>query len=115
MYYFITSQVATDEMRQQVYDVWTFYRHIEPDRYRFIEVARREDISVDMFFGRFDKIIPVSNASGLIRMMPEVRIHILECGHGMLTGEWGRNIAERGLLTLPGNAEKAVSTNLSRS
>ena len=101
MHHFITSQVATDAMRQQVYDVWTFYRHVELDMDKFIEVTRNHGISVDLFFGKYDKVIPASNSRRLARLMPEVHIHILESGHAMLSRELARRVADHHLLSLP--------------
>lgn len=101
MQHFITSQVATEAMRQQVYDVWTFYRNIEIDTDKFVEVSRTEGITMDLFFGKYDKVIPASNSRKLARLMPEVRIHILESGHAMLSQEVARHIVDRGLMTLP--------------
>lgn len=101
MHRFITSQVATDAMRQQVYDVWTFYRHIEIEPDKFIEVTRNEGIPVDLFFGKYDKVIPASNSRKLAHRMPEARIHILEAGHAMLNRELARRIADHHLLSLP--------------
>lgn len=101
MHHFIASQVATPEMQQQVYEVWTFYRHIEPDLETLARVAREFNIALDLFFGRYDKVIPASNAEKLRRLMPGLNLHVLESGHAMLTRDMGRRLADRGLLYPP--------------
>lgn len=100
---FVASQIETEEMQEKVYNVWTFLRKIEPDFKALGEGLKRENTSVDLFFGVYDKIIPVANASKFKKAYPPLRIHTLRSGHVLLTAANGEWIAKEGLLQLPAN------------
>lgn len=98
---FITSQVATGARRKLVYDTWTFLRKIKPNRRNLLRTAKEHDITLDFFFGRYDKIIPVKNASAWVAPVSEGRLNVLETGHAMLTPSIARFVLEDNRLHLP--------------
>lgn len=90
---FALFHTETPEMREMVWRGWRAHRLCWPATQ---EVARtltgRQHGRVDLVFGLKDRVIPVSNAARLKRLLeakqPEsVRFHELLCGHSMLRGD----------------------------
>jgi len=100
---FVASQIETPEMQETVYNVWTFLRKIEPEFDVLGRNLKGEKITVDLFFGLYDKIIPEKNAKKFKKAYPPVKIHVLRSGHILLTAANGELIRKEGLLQLPGN------------
>lgn len=100
-HHFLSSQVETEEQRVQVYNVWTFHRHIKPDTEEFARSVEKSGTTTDLFFGAYDRIIPLRNAGKLKKKLPAARIHTLETGHAMLTPVVARKVVEEGLVRLP--------------
>lgn len=98
---FVLTQVKTPEMQQRVYNVWSFLRKLEPD-YKVLGGALEDfTISVDVFFGHYDNIIPPKNAHKLKKYYPPTRLHTLRAGHIMLTASNGEIIFRDRLMQLP--------------
>ncbi len=100
---FVLLQIKTREMQEQVYAVWTFLRKIEPDFKRLGAAMRETDMTADLFFGLYDKIIPEKNVRKFRKANPNIKVHSLRSGHIMLTGANGELIFREGLMQLPGN------------
>ena len=106
---FILAHIKTPELQWQVYNVWTFLRKIEP-KMKKLGVAlltskesewTANGITVDLFMGKYDRIIPVKNAKRLKKVFPELKMYILESGHVMLTPQVARIIEEEGWYRMP--------------
>ncbi len=106
---FVLAHVKTPEMQWQVYNVWTFLRKIEPkmEILGSTLLTSRESawtgngITVDLFMGKYDRIIPIKNAKRLKIVFPELNLHVLESGHIMLTTQVAKVIKDKGLLQTP--------------
>lgn len=105
---FVTSQIATRELQEKVYQVWTFLRKIEPDFKKLGPSLRENETSVDLFFGLYDKIIPEKNAKRFKKVFPDLRIYTLRSGHILLTGANGELIARERMIQLPEKGKKAI-------
>jgi|SRR5690554_1789785 len=99
---FILAHVKSTEMQWQVYNVWTFLRNIEPKMNKLGAALSENGIPVDLFMGKYDRIIPVKNVRRLKKVFPELKVHILESGHVMLTPQVAKVIEDKGLFRLPG-------------
>jgi pimeloyl-ACP methyl ester carboxylesterase len=93
---FILSQIKTTEMQWKVYKVWSFLRKIEPDFKVLGSALSEHEIVVELFFGKYDRIIPEKNAKKLLKHYPAAKIHNLESGHALLTEENAGKIAKGG-------------------
>jgi len=102
---FVLSQIKTREMQQQVYSVWTFLRKIEPDFDQLGKAMRAHEITADIFFGLYDKIIPEKNARKFRRANPEIKVHTLRSGHILMTGANSVLIMKENLMRLPKGTE----------
>lgn len=98
---FVLSQIKSREMQQQVYSVWTFLRKIEPDFEKLARGMEENDITADIFFGLYDKIIPVKNVRKLRKANPEVKVHAMRSGHILMTAANSVLIEKEGLMRLP--------------
>ncbi len=98
---FVLAHVRTIEMQWQVYNVWTFLRKIEPNLSVLGSALSANGIPVDLFMGKYDRIIPVKNAKGLKKNFLKMKLHIMESGHVMLTPQVAKTINEEGLMQLP--------------
>ena len=102
---FVISQIKTREMQQQVYSVWTFLRKIEPDFNRLGNGMRDNEITADIFFGLYDKIIPEKNVRKFRKANPDIKVHSLKSGHIVMTAVNAALIDKEGLMQLPKGAE----------
>jgi pimeloyl-ACP methyl ester carboxylesterase len=98
---FVISQIKTREMQQQVYSVWTFLRKIEPDFNRLGHGMRENDITADVFFGLYDKIIPEKNVRKFRKANSDIKIYSLKSGHIVMTGANAALIDREELMQLP--------------
>lgn len=98
---FVLAHIKSQEMQWQVYNVWTFLRKIEPKLKILGATLSENEITVDLFMGKYDRIIPIKNARRLKKAFPQLKVHILESGHVMLTTQVAKTIQEDGLLQLP--------------
>ena len=98
---FILAHVKTTELQWQVYNVWTFLRKIEPKMKKLGFALSENGITVDLFMGKYDRIIPAQNARRLKKVFPELKMYILESGHVMLTPQVAKVIEEERWYRLP--------------
>lgn len=98
---FVLSQIRTEEEQWKVYKVWTFLRNIEPDFKKLGKVLESHDITVDLFLGKYDTIIPPKTVKTFQKNFPGLKCHIIESGHAILKPRNMHDLLERGMLELP--------------
>jgi pimeloyl-ACP methyl ester carboxylesterase len=98
---FAMSQLRTREMQWRVYYSWTFLRKLEPRFSTFSKRLGPYGVTIDLYFGLYDKIIRRSDARRLERAYPGVQVHHLRAGHTLLTAANGELLRREGLLRLP--------------
>ncbi len=98
---FVLAHIKSSEMQWQVYNVWTFLRKIEPKMNILGVALSGNGITVDLFMGKHDRIIPIKNAKRLKKAFPELKVHILDSGHVMLTPQIVKTIEEKRLMRMP--------------
>lgn len=98
---FVLSQIKSTDAQWKVYKVWTFLRLIEPD-FKKLEAALNENsISVNLFIGKNDSVIPPKLGRKFKKKFPAVNYHVIESGHAILRPDIIHNLLEKGLLNLP--------------
>ncbi len=95
-YKFAKSNFDTAEKRQKVYNVWMIFRGIMPDPY-LVKIALEENqVSLHLFFGKHDTIIPASLGKKFIRGLDvPYSLDILEMGHNLLKEKVATEIESR--------------------
>ena len=82
---FVHNQLSTREKRQLVWDVWRCFRDIKPNIINIRRIVNKNRITIHLFFGKYDSIIPPSIgkkfASGLT---DKNALHIIESGHNLI-------------------------------
>ena len=98
---FVLAHIKSPEMQWQIYNVWTFLRKIDPKMKNLGGALTGNGITVDLFMGKHDRVIPVKNVKRLKKFFPELKVHIIDSGHIMLTPQVAKTIKEKRLLQLP--------------
>lgn len=82
------TRLHTDDLEQRVfvYKIWTCLRYLFPNIPAIKERIIRYKLPSAFFFGRFDRIITVSQ-SEQFKDLPSVKIKVLEHGHQLLNKE----------------------------
>ncbi|MCX6292001.1 MAG: alpha/beta hydrolase [Bacteroidetes bacterium] len=82
---FLHQSLETREKRQKVWDVWICFRHIKPGIQKIQEIINREKISLHLFFGKHDLIIPPSIGEQFVKNIDQEKcLHIVDTGHVMI-------------------------------
>lgn len=82
---FTLQNFNSPEKRKQVYDVWMIYRLLIPDPDTVCAQSKRNGISIDLYFGKYDTIIPPEFGRVLTsRLHSNLSVNIVDCGHQML-------------------------------
>lgn len=90
---FLKGHTSDATRRQLVYDVWLGLRLLEPDLRTVGRHLRDHDLRAEVFLGKHDKVILPRWGAHLERVAPErVRVHLLDCGHQVVTPELGERL-----------------------
>ncbi len=82
---FLHISMDTREKRQQVWDVWICFRDIKPNISKIQHSINERDISIHLFFGKYDRIIPTSIGKNFVRGLKNKNsLHIVDMGHIMI-------------------------------
>lgn len=93
-YKFAWSYFNTAEKRRMVYDVWTIFRWLLPDRKSVCQQIIANNLTIDLIFGKRDTVIPAFHAKEWKRSLKDrCRIHVTADGHNLLKPEIGALIA----------------------
>jgi pimeloyl-ACP methyl ester carboxylesterase len=88
LYRFAMMHIDTHEKRQLVYDVWMTYRKIIPDLELVKANLVKNQVSMYLFFGNYDRIIEPGFGENFMKLIAEteakVEMHTLPVGHNML-------------------------------
>ncbi len=98
---FVLSQISTPEDQERVYQVWCFLRKLEPDHALLGERLSANGITLDLFFGLYDRIIRPAQAKKLLRAFPAGKVHSFRSGHFLLTAANGILGLQEGMFQLP--------------
>lgn len=82
---FARQNFDTEEKRQKVFLIWMVFRKIISRKSDIKTIIRKHRIPFDLFFGKYDKIIPPSIGRSLQKGVSEfVILNVLEAGHKLL-------------------------------
>lgn len=84
-YLFALSNFDTLEKRKKVYNVWMIFRNILPKAKIVGEALSKNNIPVDVYFGKRDTIIRESFGDAFIKKSGhQIKIHTLDAGHNLM-------------------------------
>ena len=81
---FVKTQMQTRSMRAQVYLTWKVFGNIQLSLGKIIQFARREETSITLFTGKFDKMVTSENLNRFSTKIPLLKAVALPVGHGRL-------------------------------
>jgi pimeloyl-ACP methyl ester carboxylesterase len=84
---FANSQMNTREKRRRVYYSWVVFRCLHFKMKKIASLINDHNIEVDMFLGKYDKMITLNNMQKLLKHIKYYKLHVLECGHNTLIDE----------------------------
>lgn len=81
---FAKSQMNTQEQRQRVYCSWVAFRKLAVDLEENIRLMNQYNISLALFFGKYDQVIPWKKIVPLLDNVSARKLVILDKGHNTL-------------------------------
>lgn len=88
---FAIAELSTREGRSRVLDVWLQFRKLWPARELILRQCREKNVTVLVYLGLFDGILPVSRYAEIRKMAAWMRWEILHTGHAGLINEFARH------------------------
>jgi pimeloyl-ACP methyl ester carboxylesterase len=95
MHKFIVHHMENRERRRLVYDVWILFRNLNPDLAKIQADLKKYPIRIDLFFGKYDIIIPPKIGENFVKGMgkPE-SLHVVPLGHRLIAEEMNPLLTE---------------------
>lgn len=84
IYKFVKQHMQDEKIRKQVFDVWNCLQKLDPDMVKVSALIRQHQLPVEMYFGRYDRIIP-PKIGDPYKALPSVQVKITEGGHQLIT------------------------------
>ncbi|MEO8149202.1 MAG: alpha/beta hydrolase [Bacteroidia bacterium] len=80
---FIRTHLTDKEQRERVLNIWILFKDMIPDKSRVRKHILRYKINFQMFFGKYDVIIPAKPGENFAKQIGKSCFHLLDCGHNM--------------------------------
>jgi pimeloyl-ACP methyl ester carboxylesterase len=87
---FAQTQMNSEAKRWRLYKTWVCYKTISVPTDSLISQLAQHRVPIDLYLGRFDKIITEKNLRFFIRKLPCLRLIILPAGHNHLIVAFAR-------------------------
>lgn len=78
------TEMATPQRRRRVYQTWMLYRFLEVDIKKLSRLLNKHQIKTRIFLGKYDKLVHSQNIDSFARLLENVAIEVLDCGHHRL-------------------------------
>ena len=83
---FIHLHFGDPAQRLKVYSVWTHLRCLHPNLRKIKQMIREENMEVQIFFGKYDKVIPPRSGRSFLKgIEANCKLKILGAGHHLIT------------------------------
>jgi len=84
-YKFVVGNFNSHQKREKVYSVWMVFRKILSKMEDLKSILKKHSIDVYLFFGKYDKIIPVSIGKNFKdKIGRNFSLHVLDAGHNLM-------------------------------
>lgn len=84
---FAKTQMDTREKREKVYSSWVVFRGFKFDNSKIASLINDHEIAVEVFLGRYDKMIKRKHVNLLLKKLNDYKLEVLETGHNKLIAE----------------------------
>ncbi|MDN5199846.1 alpha/beta hydrolase [Fulvivirgaceae bacterium BMA10] len=84
---FASRQMDTEDKRKRVYLSWVIFRHLKFNMSDISGLINRQSVKLEMFLGKYDKIMTERNMARLLNKVEKYQLHILETGHNTLIND----------------------------
>lgn len=81
---FVKTQMQTRSKRAQVYLTWKVFGNIQLSLGKIIQLARTKKTPIQLFTGKYDKMVTAANLSRFSSKIPHLKAVSLPVGHGKL-------------------------------
>ena len=90
---FANTQMRTTRQRRRVYYSWTVFKPLKFPMKRIAHLLNAYQIPVQMYLGKYDKIMTEENMRHLLDRLDQQELHVLETGHNHLIEETAKALA----------------------
>ncbi len=81
---FAATQMSSVKKRRRVYYSWVVFKDLQFDLQTIAEKLNQEQLEVEMYLGKYDKIITRKGMNRLLKYVQRHNVHVLNCGHNNL-------------------------------
>lgn len=81
---FVKTQMQTRSKRAQVYLTWKVFGNLQLSLGKIIQLARSKQTPIQLFTGKYDKMVTAANLSRFSSKIPHLKSVSLSVGHGKL-------------------------------
>ena len=81
---FAKMMVDTPKKQEQLYQSWVGFRTLKFNNQKLAQLINSQGIKVQLFMGKYDKLLPIHNVFPLTKHLKSVELIILESTHGRL-------------------------------
>ncbi|MEY4539002.1 MAG: hypothetical protein RLZZ306_759 [Bacteroidota bacterium] len=81
---FAKMMVDTPKKQEQLYKSWVGFRTLNFDVEKLAQLINNQKINVQLFMGKYDKLLPLHNVYPLTKYLKKVELITLESTHGRL-------------------------------
>ena len=81
---FIRHNMATPELRQRIFNTWISLNEFIVNLNKVKECLSQYPVPVELYLGKYDKIIPMEAGEQLQKGLSNIRLNIVEDGHRMV-------------------------------
>lgn len=81
---FAKMMVDTPKKQEQLYQSWVGFRTLNFDIEKLSQLINNQEIRVQIFMGKYDKLLPIHNVYPLTKRLKNVELITLESTHGRL-------------------------------
>ncbi len=93
--HFVRNNLATTKRRERLFNTWVSLSDFKVDQGKAKKILKKYAIPVELYFGKYDKIVPPSAGEKFCKGMPTVRLHLLDAGHLLLNEKLNDLIASQ--------------------
>jgi len=91
---FVKSTLDTNEKREMVYKTWVCLKDLDPDIKTIQSIINRKNLRIHLFFGKQDKLIPVSIGKKFQSRLKSKNLHVVDSGHQLITEKINTELME---------------------
>jgi pimeloyl-ACP methyl ester carboxylesterase len=81
---FAKMMVNTPEKQAQLFNAWVGFRNLNFDLKKIVQLIDNKHINLQIFMGKYDKVLPIKNVFPLTKRLKNYELIILESSHGKL-------------------------------